>query len=174
MKEWKPTLAFLVVCSLVTGQLAAQCGPPPNYCYIRELSAAQSSDCGECDDDWNCISGTYDVPQYYKCANAGTGEQGRVECNITMQQIATYYPCEESINWTGFIGCAAGVLGAAACCLPCIADPTKLSCAACAVCIVAAGGNCAIQDFCDCEKGDSQSTWRGVFSSLSGDYCEGS
>jgi len=142
-------------------------------CYIRQLQAAESADCGDCDSEGNCISMTYTCPQYYACVDAGQGEAGKQYCGYQISYIATMYECTDSMDWTGFISCVAGVVGAAGCCALCIFEPTKLSCISCSLCVAAAGGNCTIQDFCDCEMSSGQTVTRLVFTALSGNICDG-
>ena len=166
---WKYVLAITAVWGMVISpQLVNACS-----CYVKETVAAQTADCGDCDGDGNCKSGTYQIPQYYKCASAGPGEPGKSVCKTSWSQIATFYPCEDEMNWTGFISCVLGCVGAIACCIPCFVEPTKLTCIPCALCVAVAGGNCGIQDYCECEKGDPQSCYRSVFTSFEGDACEG-
>jgi len=160
---------LLIVCLLIqhTPALATDC-------WIRELVPAKNETCGDCDSDWNCVSGMWIVPQYYKCALAGTGEDGKTTCNRQAQQIAKYWNCSDSVNWTNVVVCAIEIGAAGIACAACIVDPTKLTCAACIAAGVGAGVGCASADFCECDKDDwQQDIYKSVFTSLAGCECTG-
>lgn len=142
-------------------------------CQIRELQAAETATCPSYSDGNGCGLGVSLAPQYYACADAGTGESGRVDCDATSQQISTWYPCEEDFQTGTFILCVTAVVACAADCVACIAEPTKLTCIVCSACTVGAGTGCLIADYMLCTKGTGQPTYRSVFSSLSGANCTG-
>lgn len=142
-------------------------------CKIRELVPAASAQCPNYGETGDCGSGVSSYPQYYRCADAGTGESGRCECTAVPQQIATWYPCEEDTNWANFVMCVAALVGCGAACAACILEPTKISCVGCVACAGTAIPGCLIADYTSCTKGTSQATYRNVFQALSGGNCVG-
>lgn len=140
-------------------------------CYIRELVPAENGSCPTCEQ--GCTGGVYTIPQYYRCAGAGTGEYGRTECNSNRTQIGTYYPCEEHFVWGVFWACVFKAYLCTIPCTPCLAAPSPATCAACIICVGFYFDDCKHCNLNVCEKGEGQDIYRSVFSSLSGETCEG-
>ena len=159
---------------VIVALLLTTCYPAEACCWIRGLIPAQQESCPSCGDDGNgCTGGVYSVPAYYGCVAAGSGESGRRTCRSQSQWIGTWYPCEENIDWGGYITCILAVAGCAVTCAACILEPTKLSCIGCAVTCGAAGAGCYFSNYCDCEKGTGQSVTRSIFVALEDANCTG-
>jgi hypothetical protein len=142
-------------------------------CKIRELVAAENGSCPTCLQ--GCSGGVYTIPQYYRCADAGTGQAGKCVCNGHSSPIATYYPCELDFNTTHYLACLAGAAACGALCGACLVPPVSaVACASCIACVAALVRGCEWCDYNTCVKGTAQTgCYRYVFDSLSGADCQG-
>jgi len=77
---------------------------------------------------------------YQLCVKAECGEPGIDPCNETERSIGNIYACLPSgedgdVDWSGINDCLGQEgLDDLACCLPCLADGTRLSCITCLLC----------------------------------------
>lgn len=168
-RQFVPFLFAVAILLMAWGVAGAidMCGG----CWVRELVATESANC--LTPEGACKNGTYAVPEYYRCASSGTGVPGRVNCSFARQQIGTFYDCDDSTNWLAYAACVVGIGSCGVSCAACIADPTKLTCIGCAVACADAAIACPMASYSSCTAKDPQTVFRHVFSSLSGDNCNG-
>lgn len=147
-------------------------------CWIRELVPAQNDSC-DCQDSDCAQSGVSVAPQHYRCAPAGAGESGKDDCSAQSQQIASWYPCETDWYQSTILACIGSFVGSIPACAACVAEPTKLSCIACAAAVAgsaacagsAAGDLCGVWLGCVKDTDGVQSTYRSIYQSMPSGTC---
>ena len=140
-------------------------------CWVSEIVATETANCVTV--DGTCKTGTYAVPQYYRCASAGNGMPGRVNCSFNWQQIGTYYACEDNTNWGEYAICVLAVGTCGVTCAASILEPTKLSCIGCGLACAEAAVACPMANYSSCTAQYPQQVHRAVFHRVFGDTCTG-